>query len=1569
MKRADDNPSRGRPGAEVPALAAGSTQPYAATGLTPLAGGAELARVLEAFLAELEAGRAPDRARLLADYPHLAPELEEALAGLEFIHRAAAPADKLAPVQLGDFRILREIGRGGMGVVYEAEQVSLKRRVALKVLRFGPVADPVAMQRFQREAETIGGLHHTNIVPIFAIGADEGVRYYAMQFIEGRDLGRVAKELPAASAPVDFRRIADWGLQAADALAHAHQRGVIHRDIKPSNLILDADNRIWLTDFGLARRVDDASLSLTGALLGTPRYMSPEQAAARQTIDHRTDLYSLGATLYELVTGRPIFQASSAHEVLSQILHHEPAPPRSLVSEIPRDLETVILKCLAKTPAHRYGTAQELTEDLRAFVAGRAIAARRPRVLERGARWFKQHRRMVLTASSSSLLAVLLAAGGVSAWRAYATARMGQLRLSSTTPGAVAEILDEQGRTLLPLFPIPNEQPVSIPPGSYRVRVCAPGQLSETWPLDVSPKETVSTSLDLKSRWLWKPQEIVAAPALEVVPFEGRTAILALQGTDPEPGPAGRPARLRLLDGAQGKGGWPADLEFDASTLPGGSLEEWKQLLVHWAVAPAFAGTRISERVTDLDADGARDFVFVSRSSASLLAVSGRTGRVLWWHRSRPSLPDGAPADGRWNVQLGQSFVVSFPAVFDVDDDGIADFLTSFRSNGETYVRPDGSAVKVQAQSWLSAVSGRTGGELWRQAVEGPWADYASSSAGAKYDALAHPNVARVRGRWAAFLPAEDRLRAWDARTGEPLSGAWPTGFAIEFAPLFLGAPGNAPAIDSVLLRRRFVRSDAHLERVVMDLNTGAVLWRDNPLTVLGGLAGELGAVPPESFPSVDLEADDRLETLAFTGRHPALEKWTFGVQVADARTGQVRWETLLHEGDHPQSIPSDARLSVGPDIDGDGCRDVFAVIPGYDRGTQKHGVLAAALSGAKGKILWTRHHPGVGGARDLAWWQLGRDGWPMLVASTTPFSGGRNTVVVLAAGSGELVHSLFDVREIRVADFDGDGAPDLFYPTQSQSALRWAVAKGQPASEWRRSGAWITGPDADLDGRTDFYGRSGESVMARSGRDGRPVWGTKAELASPEQFWVDPSAGPSGARGAKGQLVAAVNLWRTTSPGIRQTYQSLASYSVREGRLRWRAADFDLGGGGRSGSMLGWAYEYPQVRFSDLDGDQVSEVLVSAVASLDTLRLAVISGIDGRRLWETQIMDGAMSPDPRPSGAPWADFNGDRCLDLAVISPPTSASTVEAGLKCRVQVLDGRTGSPLWPAAYALTDDVRGIGWPEPTLGDLDDDGVPEVLVVRQSVANEAQGYRSELIALDGRTGQVRWTWAWNAGSRSLWPPLVLGSKTAALRRVAVGVDTAEGMVLVVLDSGGRLLLRRAIQATGFPSERGAMAWRAADLDGDATVDLVYPDGGMLCAAFGLDLSVRWRIPMAGRPGEHGFRLLGGELPGHSEGEGSGTAGLWVWWTGRDVFGVRGATGEVEWRGLAPSDPVWGTFGYPHLNLVRSPQGNGRPGLLFTPPVARNDLCEVLETWATEPRGRFLSWDIAHAREVGVLR
>ena len=413
--------------------------------VSPADSAAELAGILDGYMADLQAGKAPDRGELLAAHPELAAQLEACLAGIEFVHRATGPAAE-EPAALGEFRIVRELGRGGMGVVYEAEQTSLRRRVALKVLRFGAVADEEAMQRFRREAETVARLHHTNIVPIFAVGCERGVHYYAMQFIEGRSLADVLDESQRTGKPLAAEDVARWGLQAAEALAHAHQRGVIHRDIKPSNLLIDTEGVVWLTDFGLAKRADEVTLTVSGALMGTPRYMSPEQAESLQRpIDHRTDLYSLGASLYELATGRPVFESATPHGVIVQILTEEPARPRQIRPDLPRDLETIILTCLAKDPAQRYQTAQALADDLRAVLEGRPIQARRVPLVERVTRYVRKRKKAIGAGAIVVAATTLLIVGSFLGWRFYSEWRLGRVVLSTDGPPLTAQVLAESG--------------------------------------------------------------------------------------------------------------------------------------------------------------------------------------------------------------------------------------------------------------------------------------------------------------------------------------------------------------------------------------------------------------------------------------------------------------------------------------------------------------------------------------------------------------------------------------------------------------------------------------------------------------------------------------------------------------------------------------------------------------------------------------------------------------------------------------------------------------------------------------------------------------------------------------------------------------------------------------------------------------------------------------------------------------------------------------------------------------------------------------------------------------------
>ncbi len=385
----------------------------------------------QAYFTELEAGRQPDRRAYLARYPDLASALAECLDGIELVQtlRPKVPASlpEYPANPLGDFQILRELGRGGMGVVYEAVQLSLGRRVALKILPFAAGLNAKHLQRFKTEAHAAAQLHHTNIVPVHYVGCERGVHFYAMQLIDGRSLDAVIRELRGhnqeAPAPVGsavtadyqqapttagsaaartiarsgrgrqcYRTAAQIAVQVAEALQYAHDAGVVHRDIKPANLLLDAKGTVWVMDFGLAHVTADVGITRSGEVVGTLRYMSPEQAAGRGLlVDHRTDVYSLGATLYELLALEPIFPGQNPEMLRHQIRYEDPRPLRRLDRGIPVELETIVLKALAKSPAERYATAAEMAADLRRFLDERPILARRPSPVDRVRKWMRRH--------------------------------------------------------------------------------------------------------------------------------------------------------------------------------------------------------------------------------------------------------------------------------------------------------------------------------------------------------------------------------------------------------------------------------------------------------------------------------------------------------------------------------------------------------------------------------------------------------------------------------------------------------------------------------------------------------------------------------------------------------------------------------------------------------------------------------------------------------------------------------------------------------------------------------------------------------------------------------------------------------------------------------------------------------------------------------------------------------------------------------------------------------------------------------------------------------------------------
>lgn len=422
-----------------------------------------VSRILGQYLSARACGEAVNVEALAARDPDLGDLLRRYVAKLEALHATALAGQPPADAQsgergrLGDFQIGREIGRGAWAVVYQAEQTSLGRRVALKVLPFVAALDAGQLQRFKREALAAVQLHHSHIAPVHDVGCDRGVHYYAMQFIEGQTLATFMKEMrrlsgpdaapvasrraasplgpedtarsadyPTAPAtmrstrdPAFFRTAAQLGVQAAEALEYAHHLGVIHRDIKPANLFLDARAHLWIADFGLARCHFDSGPSMIGESLDSLRCMSPEQALTwKLRVDHRTDVYSLGATLYELLTSVPAHAFRDRTELLRAIAFDEPAAPRVRNDAIPVELETIVLKAMAKDPDCRYASARELADDLRRFLDDKPILARRPTLLDRARQWIARHNQLVAAAGAVMLLAnVALAAAVFWTWQ------------------------------------------------------------------------------------------------------------------------------------------------------------------------------------------------------------------------------------------------------------------------------------------------------------------------------------------------------------------------------------------------------------------------------------------------------------------------------------------------------------------------------------------------------------------------------------------------------------------------------------------------------------------------------------------------------------------------------------------------------------------------------------------------------------------------------------------------------------------------------------------------------------------------------------------------------------------------------------------------------------------------------------------------------------------------------------------------------------------------------------------------------------------------------------------------
>jgi outer membrane protein assembly factor BamB/tRNA A-37 threonylcarbamoyl transferase component Bud32 len=1495
---------------------------------------ADLVGILDGYLADLQAGKAPDRDQLLEEHPELAAELEACLAGIEFVHRATGPVAPEEPAALGEFRIVREIGRGGMGVVYEAEQTSLRRRVALKVLRYGAVADEEAMQRFHREAETVARLHHTNIVPIFAIGSERGVHYYAMQFIQGRSLADVLADSQRTSKPLPPADIARWGLQAAEALAHAHQRGVIHRDIKPSNLLLDTEDIVWLTDFGLAKCADEVTLTLCGMLMGTPRYMSPEQAeSVRRPIDHRTDVYSLGASLFELATGRPVFDSTAPMGVIAQILTAEPERPRRIRPDLPRDLETIILTCLAKEPAQRYATAQALAEDLRAVRDGRPIRARRAHVLGIVVRYVRKRKKTLAAGTLVVAATMLLMVGALFGWRVYSDWRLGRVVLSTTGPALTTVVLPESGdEPIGEPFDLGTRTTLSLPSGDYRLRVQGVGLLGQTYRLAVHRGESRSYRLSLDENCLLGERPIPYLPAGE----SGDALML-------KPGKADFIAwtaqALIRRDGATGEALWDA-ARSETPSAPGRDSFAWMQRLALVAINEGERRGTLVKPAPDLDGDGTGDVVMAFARTPSLLAISGRDGSMLWTYSAaveglggpEPLGPDelekaletaGSAGGGKPRPALKGGRVIGSPILVEVDGDGVLDLLVLFfvfdDPTGSAFTfGGDGSVTGFQigqpGRRVIAGVSGRTGRAIWSRALDAttksrpwlwnlirPWSPpnlpFEGFDAGiALVPGHKGPIVAEVDGsKWTRLDPRTGRA------LGRPIDLDIPPVRPVQYADLDGDGEPELLALGEGSKKKL-------LNLAAFSTTTGDRLWSE---PVAGFDAPARNATESAAWPLVgDLDGDGRAEVVVpDSGILPQCNDYR-GVRLLDGATGQARWARPMR----PDAGWADglAHLIAGPDLDGDGTRDLVAVSRYFGRSPGTYSVAGPvdrtrfyvdALSGKDGRPLWCWHKDVTDYSEPRLWppiwWGRGPDVWPMLVVplggkvpGEDPLSHLMPPVVhLLEASTGRTLHTIDGLFWPRLADLDGDGLEDLWGSVDGK--LR--AFRAGPPEAWRSLDALVPAADLDGDGIADAMTAElrisadfekprtdSRTAVARSGRDGRMLWTKKldeAESLLNWEAWLGPQMGvrttlstfplPTGDLDGDGAPEVVVVKREDSGRGDARgaAILPIQVLSGRSGRWLWSAGPLPALGP----VAFGYAHvDGVDVRTDDATG--IADLLVvhdtrlARVSSMASgsyppqTHLTRLSGRDGRVVWDILLAEHTAGLAKHMGfDHQYGDLDGDGSLDVVLrtfATPATGPTPLE------LRAVSFRDGKTLWAhpirdqsAAYVVGD-VDGDGRAEVIVGDRPPEGTPPV---------------TEVTALDGREGAIRWI----SRCGDVRDPSMKGAML-----YLVDFD-GKGRREVCLDLGKQVVILDAHGQNRVSREPAGKIVACTDLDGDGRDELLLQDVDRLYASRG-NLAEMWSRPSR--------ELVNQVIPAQAGRPATVVLGSMV--------ALDGATGRTRWKG-----------------------------------------------------------------------
>ena len=1219
----------------------------------------ELDQILDQYLDDLQNGRACSREELLAQYPDLADELAEYLDGIEMVSGLGIGSD-LVPQRLGDFEIIRPIGRGAMGVVYLANQISLKRPVALKVLRYS-VTGKQATARFEREAELVATLQHANIVPIHATGKHDNLHFLAMQLIEGPSLSQWSAAEDADRDPVT---LAKWGAEVARALAHAHQRDVIHRDVKPSNLLQDEDQKIWLTDFGLARRFDDLRMSMTGAMLGTPNYMSPEQASpTRHPIDHRTDIYSLGATLFELLTGRCVFLAETPHAVLAQVLAEEPPMLRELIPDASRDLETILMKCLEREPGDRYQTADQLADDLEAFATGYSIKARRPSVIEQAIRWKRQNQKAVswaLTAASAAIVMLLVSAAS---WIGWTNSQMGSLKIKSDEGPIVGRLIDADGEPT-PIFSIPTEQPLPIKEGRYTLQTWASGRMGVNQELSIDCGQVTETFSRMFDDTVFPERTVQGIPA--VLPLGDRDDLVFFHNQG-----------LTRVDGRTGKDLWTA------------LVSEFAEKGYVWRVGNRDINHRSRlASFPDINADGYPEILVPNDLHPTLIVVDGKTGELLWRYLATPSTGDPRAYSGALHMPLD---------IGDVDGDGFEDFATCFRAG-------------MKFEQWLDVVSGKTGKRIWRRQLPakplgesgniltsfcqvndlGDSPPVSLRSGGRYRDGIMYDSTRSMYNNATAWPPITlsgkngskdflllacgSELIVCDAKTGQATDFNQGQPLELGFVPaiepkLVTSGQGDKQPI-GVLLCEIVSRPDANEKAKpvtrfsIRSLETAEELWHFDSACDLNWTG-----IKPDWPLVTDLTGDGVPEILIAAGADLENDRNASrlaSLQALDARTGQPLWDTKDVAKIRSQDRQVQ-RLLMGPDADADTMDDVYVVSPMLDRGPDvtSTSVYIDILSAATGKRIRTTRSEVPVFAKMVDFERpfflgVGSDGHPRLVVATmrTQTNPARQSTVLISTGTGMSTNVGDELEYPLHADGDGDGVRDLFLVKPrnrrkiSESGQLLAIKSNGGREQIFAKGNYLRTDDVDGDGVHDLLNkRTWQQISGATGERIRR-WSFRLRGEKSKVKLLDDDVDGDE---IKDFLVAE-------SSGNGNGHRVLLTLvSGREGRVVWQKQFLT------SSSSI----EDFSVSCDDMNGDgAIDLVLLHRFSPLrDLLRISCFDGQTGTEHWEAELGRANLFGNRSDRDSVFiTDINEDGFPD--VLCQPISGDTV---------ALKGRSGNLLW--------------------------------------------------------------------------------------------------------------------------------------------------------------------------------------------------------------------------------------------------------------------------------------------------